>query len=331
MALEFDPAVNYEDETWDVARRTVQECLEIPAVLPTLVRKAWLGTVTPREFVRHLGFIRINGICLIRAAELPIRQDDAPAVQVEQAIQVLGPRTASVIVAIHHVCDAVLETTPPDRLWVSLFRDTMNAIEVGYWFGSRAEGIGSEGGMLMGFVRFAGLSILMAQNPRRYAEWFVKTRGVERADITIEHFGCEAYQVGAFAVQQLGFGAEIAIATTLAVGKLKSDLLELPVQVHTWKAAFDWVEAFRQGLSCPRDVSSRDFFRELAPPKKGQSASPSLGLLYSQIGAIRRKSSSWTWHLPLGTYEDQAKTLHAKRTEKRDYRTSRTGVFPARD
>jgi hypothetical protein len=177
--------------------------------------------------------------------------------------------------------------------------------------------------MLMGFVRTAGLSILLAQYPKEFSEWFSKSRGVDTAHFVKDTFGCESYQVGALALQQLGFGADIAIASALAVGNLQHDMIEVPRHVVNWKAAYLWIESLRNGQSYPRDIMSRNCFSGITPPKLGAPASPALGLLYSQVAQIRRQQSEWNWHLPTNTYDETSKAIASRRGKHQQYSTSR--------
>ena len=317
-----------EDESWETALGAVQSCLAVPNILNGLVRNSWAGLWETREFMRALGFVGLNARCLMRAAEMPPDGADKHAADVERAVALLGVRTSAVVVAINYVCQTVLKSNPPDRLWVGIFREMMTLVEIGYRFGCRAEGIGPEGGMLMGFVRTAGLAILLAEYPKEFSEWFAKSRGVDTPHFVKETFGCETYQVGAVALQQLGFGTDIAIAAALAVGNLQHDMIEVPRHVINWKAAYLWIECLRNGQSYPKDILSRNCFDGLTPPKLGSPASPALGLLYSQVANIRRKQSDWNWHLPNNTYDETTKSVAGRRAKHLQYSTSRrTMVF----
>jgi len=311
------------DESWETALNTVQECLQVPAQLSGLVRNSWTGIWETREFMRALGFLKINPKCLLRAAEMNAEGPDCDAAQVERAVTMLGVRTSAVVVAINFVCQTVLKSNPPERLWNGIFHEMMNLVEIGYRFGCRADGIGTEGGMLMGFVKTAGLAILMARYPREFADWYAKSRGVDSRQVVRLSFGCESYQVGAMAVQQLGFGPDIAIATALAVGNLKHGMIDIPKHVITWKAACDWIDALRSGQSYPRDPASRSCFDTLLPPPRGKQCPPALELLYSQVAQIRRHQSAWVWHLPLGNYEETAKAMSPQRGKTTRYLTGK--------
>jgi hypothetical protein len=273
--------------------------------------------------MRILGFVGMTPKCLLRAADISVDGEERRHHQdVERAVALLGVRASAVVLGINYVCQTVLDKNPPDKLWASLFREMMNLVEIGYKFGSRADGIGAEGGMLMGFARSVGLAVLLAEYPREFNDWFVKTRGVDNPHLVKNSFGCESYQVGAAAIQQLGFGSDIAIASALAVGHLNHDLIEVPDSIMHWKAAYLWIESLRNGQSYPQDIASRHCFNGLVPPTPGQPCHPSLGSLYNQVAQVRRRQSGWMWHLPANNYEETMKMLTERRKQK-DYSTSR--------
>lgn len=312
-----------EDESWNTAFMTAQSCLNVPSNLSNLIRNCWSGIWDSRDLVRNLGFIPVNSKCLLRAAEISIDNgEERHADDVTRAVQMLGVRTTAVVLAINFVSQTVLERSPPDKLWTGIFREMMNLVEIGYKFGARADGIGSEGGMLMGFSKSIGLALLLAEYPKEFSEWYTKTRGVDSPKFVQKSFGCESYQVGAAAIQQLGFGSDIAIASALAVGHLNHDLIEVPKHILHWKATFLWIESLRNGQSYPADVGSRFIFSGLTPPHDGQSCSPALSSLYNQVAQIRRKQSIWLWHLPVGGYDEMVKIL-VERRKQANYKTSR--------
>jgi hypothetical protein len=311
------------DDSWDSAFATAHACLDVPTNLSALIRNSWSGIWDTRDFMRNLGFIVMNPKCLLRAADIQVTEGEVGNAQdVDRAVQLLGVRSSVVVVAINYVCQTVLDKNPPDRLWSGIFREMMNLIEIGYKFGGRADGIGTEGGMLMGFARSIGLAILLAQYPKEFGEWFSKTRGVDNPQFVRNAFGCESYQVGAAAIQQLGFGSDIAIASALAVGHLNHDLIEVPKHILHWKAAYLWIECLRNGQSYPADAGSRYCFNGLTPPSFGQPCPPALSTLYSQVAQVRRQQSSWMWHLPVSSYEETTKIL-IERRKQANYKTSR--------
>lgn len=322
MHHDFDPAFE-NDDSWDTAFATAESCLSVPTNLSSLVRNSWGGIWDTKDFMRNLGFIVMNPKCLLRAAEFPVQEGETyHAPEVERAVQMLGVRASVVVLAINYVCQTVLNKTPPDKLWTGIFKEMMNLIEIGYKFGSRADGIGSEGGMLMGFARSVGLAVLLAEYPKEFADWFSKTRGVDTPQFVRNAFGCESYQVGAAAIQQLGFGSDIAVASALAVGHLQHDKIEVPQHILHWKAAYLWIESLRNGQSYPADIASRYCFNGLTPPAAGQPCSQALGALYNQIAQVRRKQSLWMWHLPVSGYEEMTKIL-IERRKQGNYKTSR--------
>jgi hypothetical protein len=292
------------DRTWQNALEIVQSSVETPSAVPTLIRNSLSGLYGTTDFMHAAGFSGWNPRCLLRAANLPSEGDDITAADVAQAVDRLGVRTAAVVAGINFSCTQVLRSDPPAALWQRVFREMMTEIQVGHLFGAHASELGVDGGMVLGFVRCAGLAILLASRPREFAEWHAATQGVDSAHMAIEAFGCESYQVGSLLLQQLGFGPEVAIATAVAVGKLSCEVIESTPNIQRWKAGYAWVKTLSMGLSVPRDKAARDFFTSLTPQANADLAHPKqLEELYSSIGRIRRGGSSWVWHLPAGSYE----------------------------
>jgi hypothetical protein len=322
--LKNDPFPLQNDQTWQTALEVVQSSVEIPSAVPTLIRNSWNGLFNTSDFMHAAGFSGWNPRCLLRAADQPSDGDDVTAEDVARAVDVLGVRTAAVVAGINFSCHQILRAEPPLALWEPLLKEMMTEIQVGHLFGTHAGDLGVEVGMVLGFVRCAGLATLLANRPREFAEWYSATQGFDSAHMAIEAFGCESYQVGSLLLQQLGFGPEVALAAAIAVGKLSVDLIEVTPTVQKWRAGYAWVKTLSQGLSVPTDRAAREFFPSLMPPPDSTLPLPAhLEALYATIGQLRRGGSSWVWHLPAGSYRGASKVTELTRQRKPEpYKTA---------
>ena len=296
------------DPTWAKALEIVQGRLKLSASVWSLIRSAWNGSLSQREYVHMLGFSRLNLTALIDAAGLRAEQPNFDASLLERALQNLGMRYSAVILGISYCCEAVLAKKPPP-LWRRMFQEMMTCIHVGYLLGSKVITLGVEGGALVGFAQHAGSAVLLVHNPAEFKKWYhTKPEGL--APFPRDKFGCEPYQVSAFVLQQLGFGHEVAIGAALGSGKTDFSRLEIDERTKAWQAAYLWVEALREGRNYPANPAIRQVFPEIAPPKDSSSP-PNLNLevLYTEVAKIRSAESPWTWHLPRPSYSDTAELI----------------------
>ena len=293
-----------KDPTWQQARLIVERRLSLPGNLPNLIRLGWAGMIEPAEFLKFLGFTSINPSCLVNAAGIPTDGRRPRAQNVEEAIQNLGIRYSSAILAVNTTVRNILKTKPALG-WRKLLETMMTEIEIGYNFGIRAGEIGPEGGVIAAFAKNAGLGILLAHNISGYKKYIELNarHGKVGSKIIVELFGCEPYQVSALVVQKLGFGAEAAFGTAVGLGNLNTSRIELQEAVLFWRAAFRWIEALRVGRNYPADTKVRNFFPTLRPPKEHGAKNPTLEVLYTEVAKVRREGSTWTWHLPRPDYE----------------------------
>ncbi|MEZ4753299.1 MAG: hypothetical protein R3A13_03195 [Bdellovibrionota bacterium] len=300
----------YNDPTWKRAMKVARSRLTVDSSAWNLIKSSWYGEAETRDFIKTLSFSKLNPNCLLSAAEMNTSEFEPKAATLEQAISFLGVRLCGVVLAINLACRQVLKTKPPS-LWKKLFEEMMTTIEIGYRVGSKCKEIGIEGGALIGFARGAGLSLLMAENFKDYKKWHSMTGGFENRELQIEMFGCEAYQVSAFALQVLGFGPEIALGAALGTGKLTHAHVEYPREILRWKSAFQWIECLKEGKSFPKEIDAKNFFKELVPPgTSGQNLN--LESLHAEVGKVRRTGSSWNWHLPGNSYEEVTKKISEK-------------------
>ncbi len=284
------------DPTWERAFQIASKRLAINSNATNLIRGAWRGFIDNREYLRLLGFSRFNVAALFEAAEISTTERTNDASLVEQVINYLGPRYCSVVLAINHTCQQISRTKPPNTTWNRIAHEMMTNVEIGYKFGNKAHGVGVESGMLMGFVRGAGLGLLMADDQKAFKRWYQMTDGYEGRKLLLDSFGCEPYQVAAAAVQILGFGSEMAFGAAMGVGALDEKFLNVGPEILGWKATFLWIEALRHGRSYPAKMDMRDFFPELSPPKDPSRKNTALEVLYTEIAGVRRTGSAWRWH-----------------------------------
>lgn len=292
------------DATWERAFELAKERINVPNLLWALVRNSWSGLISAQEFSRQMGFCGVSTTCIMRAARSCPGQEEAEIPSVESAISRLGIRNAAAITAINYACRALIESSNPGPQWRKALEELMTTIQVGYAFGSRADGIGPEGGMLVGFARSVGMMILMQQDASAYERLQTCILNYEGRDMAVAEFGCEPYQVGAAALQQLGFGPDVAIGVGIASGDLHANLCQLTPEIQAWSAAYAWVNSLQSGLPCPPTSVERNFFRGLVLTTSSPKESRALQLLYRELKALKEHRSMWTWHLPRGTYEE---------------------------
>jgi len=299
-----------KDPTWKKARDVVAQHLVPPSHVVHLFRSAWNGQADGREFLKVLGFSRLNPACLLDAAGLPASSESNDASQIEQALQILGPRLSAVVLAVNLFCRVILSKKPTSA-WRRILEETMTNIEIGYKLGARVFDLGVEGGSLIGFSISAGYGLLLAHNERAFKDWMFKRPADLSRDrkLELKFFNCEGYQISALALQQLGFGHEIAIGVACATGGLKNGHLDLERGAFHWKAAYKWVEALRDGRNYPADLQVRNYFPETAPSQPGQAKNVVLEVLYTEIAKVRQGGSKWTWHLPRPGYQQTMEYL----------------------
>lgn len=289
-----------KDATWKKAYAVVAKQLPVPSHVWRLVRCGWQAQADAREFLKILGFTRINPHCLLDAAELTSENPEIIDVnQFEKAIQILGLRYSAVVMAVNYVCRTVLNGKPVTG-YKRLLEDLMKNIEIGYKVGARTMDLGLEGGALLGFSTSLGLLLLLLEEPKAIKEWILHTKDGARVDKATELklFECEHYQVAALALQQLGFGHEMAIGTCCAHGGFDADSPITDRSILRWKAGYQWIEALKGGRNYPGDVEMRNFFKELCPPAPNAPKNLTLDVLYTEVNRVRREGSNWIWHLP---------------------------------
>ncbi|RIL11908.1 MAG: hypothetical protein DCC75_01440 [Proteobacteria bacterium] len=287
------------DPSWDQALKIAQRCMPVASNVWRLLRAGWYGQVDYREYMHMLGFSRLNLFCLIDCAGLSQEGEPVDAKLLERALQKLGLRFSSVVLAINHVCSCALSNKAPPA-WKRLMQETMSDIEIGYHFGARAGALGLEGGCIMGLATHAGHLALMKHDPVAFKKWYTTTKELQAPQAI---FGCEPYQLAACIVQQLGFGHEAAIGVALALGRLNPKGVSLDKLTLGWKSAVLWVEALREGRGYPAEPEMRHVFHEVAPPRDTNSRNPILDTLYAEVSHLRTDHSKWTWHLPKSSYD----------------------------
>lgn len=285
-----------QDETWLHAKHLVHAGLQLPDHIRHLFYSGWKQSVNEDEFLRILGFSRLNPICLIEAAELTIGAGRPDVSKVREGVQNLGLKQSVIVLSLHYMCRLVLRSSPPP-IWRTTFQDMMKSIEIGYRFGAKIGDLGMEGGAAAAWGAESGKLIALLTMPKEFSQWQrARNKSGTTPKLERDFFGCELYQLSAFVIQSLGFGIELSYGVALKPGAFTSDELSLNREILRWKSARLWIEALSDGRNYPAQTSVRSFFPEIAPNKKNQNIT--LQVLYTEIARIRAKGSSWFWHLP---------------------------------
>jgi hypothetical protein len=286
-----------QDPSWTIAQSLVDKHLKITPQQWSFFRSSWGGHLTDRDFIKMLGFSRLNPICLISAADLIGEAADPDISLVEQALNILGLRYSCIVLAARYCC-YVLTQVNPNVNWKPRFQSLIDHIEIGYHFGLKSGMLGSEGGALMGFAASIPSLVITSENPTSAKNIAKSANTAESIKLELEAFGCQKYQIGAFVLQKFGFGTHAALGVALALGKFRTKSVGQEDPSIPWKAALLWIEALLAGRNFPAEIDMRTFFTRLSPPKDGQQKNPILDSLYTEIAKIRSQGSSWKWHLP---------------------------------
>lgn len=299
--------VDQIDSSWDTAVQVVRTVVSPPSALSRLVRLSWGGTIVMKDFITSLNMSRVDPACIIRAAQLI----EPEVTELEAAITTLDYRTASAVAAIHFVSQELITRTSSERIWMPITRHMMNSIEIGYHFGVSAAALGPDSGLLIGFAQALGAALLLSIGVKDLAEVRKFLRDGATNNEFLARFECEPCQVASLTLQRLGFGLDLSSAAVMAVGNLNyADSSNDPV-VKDWRAASDWIYSLTHGRRTPSRSESAKRFAELVPPEGSSSALPlHLQSLYSQVDAIRELHSTWTWHLPMRSYQETAELLN---------------------
>ena len=224
----------------------------------------------------------------------------------------LGLRFSAGVLAINFCCRAALNLKPP-QTWLKIFHNLITDTEIGYKMGLKTFELGGEGGALMGFSRHIGHALLLSHDPRAFKNWLQKTREGEDNNKTLEleAFGCQAYQVSALVLQQLGFGSNVSFGMACGAAPFYTKEMNLDGETMRWKAAYCWLESLIAGRNYPAELELRSYFKELTPNPAGQNQNLTLQTLYIEISKLRQNSSKWTWHLPKPSYEKTVEFLNS--------------------
>ncbi|MCB0329861.1 MAG: hypothetical protein KDD70_09360 [Bdellovibrionales bacterium] len=304
MANEVLDCVISKDPTWHFAYHYVRKHFDVPSHIYRLLKAGWMGEAQPMDYVKILGFSRLNPSCLIQAAELSGAEMVKGRGAVERAITFLGTRFSSVVLGIHLYTSLFLRKKPPLG-WRSFLEEMINTVELGYRFGAHASLLGTEAGALIGFASHSGLGILMATDKERYKEYMSlrRTKPKIAPKDEIECFGCELYQLSTLVLQQLGYGMDFAMGVALASGRLDDFELNVGKQAYVYEAAAKWIVALKDGKNYPADLKHRQMFGELKPPGPGVDRNQRLEVLYTEVGKLKAHPSQWVWHLPKPDYD----------------------------
>ncbi len=308
--FETGPGINFRDRTWDHAAGIVSRVLRVPSTTWLLIRQGWNFSLNERDFIRLLGFARLNALALLGAAEIPVTTGKPEVPEMERALQILGIRYCAVVLAINGCCKMIL-SHKPSQTWVKLFQQMMTEVEIGYKMGLKSFALGGEGGALMGFSRHVGQAVLLANDPKSFRSWYHQAEDGQQknAKAELELFGCHPYQVAALVLQQFGFGSTVSFGMACGAGTFKTKGEDLGEETLRWKAAYTWLEALIAGRNYPAELELRNFFKELAPSTGGQAQNLTLQSLYTEISKTRQNGSKWLWHLPRPSYEKTIELL----------------------
>lgn len=306
----MDRGHDLQDDSWSHASAIVASTARIPSNLPHLVRACWNDLIAPAEFVRLLAGPGLPTRSLLSAAQIPKLEGPIKQPDLYAAVDILGVKASSIILAINCICERTLNSGPATRIWAPLFKEMMSEIEIGYHLGITVEQVGHERGMLIGFSRLAGLALLLIKSPKAFTKWYERTQGKsdDRTDI-LSVFGCEPYQVSTMLMQQLGLGAEVALATASTLGDLDTMVVERDPILHTWRATYLWLHALKDGNDAPSCETARTTFAELCVAPGARGIPEHLAMLQEQVAEVRQNQSLWTWHLPLPSYEETAQAI----------------------
>lgn len=297
------------EPTWHRASEVLLAQLSVPSHVLNLFRSGWNGQVQAKETIKVLGFSRLNPSCLLNAAGIQEKESSSEAAAVEHALQILGPRYSSLVLAVNLCCRQVLATKPP-TVWRKILEEMMVNVEIGYRLGTRVFDLGIHGGGLMGFALTAGYAFLLAHQPKIYRDWNNARKEGSGRQSEVQYFGCSAYQIASLAMQQLGFGHQTAIGIACGGGGVDESSFRMTDDILFWKAAYQWIEALRDGRNYPADPRIRTVFPELNPQQaSGQSRNMVLEVIYTEISGIRQSGSTWTWHLPRPGYQETMEFL----------------------
>lgn len=307
--MDMDISQDVHEDSWTIAYEAVKASAKIPTNLPHIMRACWNDMLGTTEFVRLLASPGFSAQCLIRAAHLPQLGEQPQATELNAAVEILGVKAAAVMLAINCICERTLDSGPANRIWAPLFKEMMSEIEIGYHFGTTVDSIGHERGMLIGFSRLAGLSILLIRFPDEFVAWYTETEGRGSPQQALKAFGCEPYQVSSILMQHLGLGAEVALATASTLGDLDSTVVEVKPNMQSWRATYRWLQALKNGQDAPECDESRRAFPELCRTAGSTRVPQHISLLHEQVAEVRKSQSVWTWHLPLPSYEETAQAI----------------------
>lgn len=305
-SLSFDDSA-LKDPSWKRARVICDKSLSVPPNLSRLLRGAWGGLYGLQEMLRILSFAGAHPPALLAAAGIDAGQRAPSREVLEEAITQLGIRMSGIVLAINYAVESLLGSNPPPG-WKSLLQEMMSSVEIGHIFGNRVRNLGSELGAVLGFSRYVGHLSLMAFNKEGYKACFSGAKG-DDPSLQLDRFGCEAYQVGAFALQELGFGTDISTALVLAAGKLNSVHVKVTPQILQLRAAYLWIEALQLGRNFPAEIAVRSTFGEITPPRDSSTRNQQLETLHAEVGRVRSKGSGWLWHLQHASYQATAEWL----------------------
>lgn len=296
-------------ESWDRASQMVNRNLKISANSSHAIHTAWAGLCDNANFKRIVGLSDLSAKSLLKAAATWTNPEEQPPTTFDDILRVLGLPLSASVLAISAACRALLAKKPP-VLWAKLSRRMMTEVEIGYYLGMRVLSLGPAAGMVVGAAYYLGIMIMLAENEKGARELLGDSLILKAGPNQISRFGCEAFQLSAFALQKLGFGVEISFGAALAAGGVDVTQLGLDDEVKRWLAAHSWITALRDGRGYPPELEYRELFHEIMPAADGKN--PTLGMLYTNVSSAKNEGSNWTWHIPHNSYEELEDSLRQR-------------------
>ncbi|MCB0317436.1 MAG: hypothetical protein KDD56_01680 [Bdellovibrionales bacterium] len=290
------------DSTWEAAKQIANTRLRMSSQTWQLIKSSWYGQTELMDFYKTISFSHLDPRCLLHAAEMSDQEFKRDILTLEKAIAFLGTRYCSVVLAINVACKMILKTCP-ENYWETLLRKLITSVEIGSKLGSKCKELGMEGGAIVGFSRYLGMALFLAQDQKKYRQLVASQNSESAEPIQVQLYGCSDYQVAAFGLLRLGFGPEISLGASLGIGNLNPKHGKYPREVLRWRAAIKWIEALEAGLEKPKDSVTSRFFPEIAPAQ-GSESNISLDDLLAEVKKINDGGSKWTWHLPQPGYEE---------------------------
>lgn len=302
---------NLSDPSWNRAKKVVKSTVQVPAQIWQLLRSSWNNLPVEKATIDYLANSSVGAGFLFDAGQPNVLGTLENVVSAEQALVALGPKMTATVLAVNYNCRTTLRYRP-QIAWEKLLKEMATMMHVGALFGERIPAIGREGGVAVGFAKSAAYGYLLVNFPREFKKyWFSGGQTKSTRQMELDTFGCEASQIAAFILQQFGFGTALSMGVAVGIAHIEETKhTRFTPEMQRWRAAFYWIEALRLGRNYPGKDSMREYFPELRPGQGGKNTL--LEVLYTQISAVQKNGSDWTWHLPRPSYEETQRYIQER-------------------